>query len=322
MIYAYQLTWDGILAAAEKKQTVNTLEGHIICSKDRKINTTDAYHLHMADIAGALAQGLPVPLPVELSFKLRKLEKQRFGWGTNAPSALPRNVKNRPFSWSHSALAQFTTCPQQYSAARFYFTTPFQETEHIRWGNRVHTALELRLKRKTPLPKEMQHMEQYCTAIERAEKRSGGKLYVEEQLCINMHFHPVDWFAPDAWGRIKIDVMLDCGDTVYIYDWKTGKKKEDRSQLLSSAAFAALKFPEAKKFLFRYVWMQEAEKESALSGDTVTTQGVRFAWDDLLELILCATDAWRTEQFPCKPGGLCRGWCPVHVCEFNRPKNS
>lgn len=316
---AHELTWDAILAFAEKKKAVTTIEGYVLCSQDRKLNVPEAYNRHFLEVKRALEEGRNVPLAVATAHKLILLEKERFGWGTNYPPAYPNNKKNKPFSWSHTAIAQFKTCPMQYAGSRYYMTVAFEETEAIRWGNLVHKALELRLKRGTKLPKEMQKWEKYCLAFEQAAEKNDGKIYPEIEMCITRNFHLTDWFSKQAWGRGKLDVLIDCGDTIYIYDWKTGKKKDDPDQLRTSAAFAALKFPDAKRYVTKFVWLQH-DGADAVSGDSFDASEIPVIWDSLLERLTTMVDAWRHEQFPCKTSGLCYGWCQVTDCEHWRPK--
>lgn len=94
---------------------------------------------------------------------------------------MPRNKKDRPFTWSFSAMQQFDNCPYQYAAERYYCTTAREDTEATLWGSRVHEALENRLRDKTPLVGEYEQYEKYARAVESL----GGELLCEQQVALN-----------------------------------------------------------------------------------------------------------------------------------------
>lgn len=318
MVYAHHITWDALVALAAAKESIISFEGRIICSRDRRFNVADSYTQYMQSVGNALKKNPEdVPLSVAAAHKLRQLQKKHFQWGeTNYPPAHLLNVKRKPFSWSHTALSQFKTCPRQYSAARYYLTTKFEETDATRWGNRVHKALELRLLQGTPLPKEMAQWEKYCKAFETNTEKLDAVLHAEMQVAITNNFAPVDWFDKTAWGRCMGDVVIDAGDTVYIYDWKTGKIREDSEQLGTNAAFFALKFPDAKKFVTKYIWLEHDQ----ITGQDFSIEEIPAIWDDRLSQIINIMECWQAEEFPCRRSGLCNGWCQVTDCENWRPK--
>lgn len=317
MLYAHRLTWDELVAAATKKNAITSYDGYLVCSRDRKFNVADAYNMHINSIGLALEKDPEdVPLAVETAYKLRQLENKRFQWGTNYPAATMVNVKNKPFSWSHTALSQFQTCPFQYAAARYYITTKFEETDATRWGGRVHKALEMRLKRGTPLPQEMKKWEKYCTAFEKNAEKLNATIHPEYQLAISKNFSQTDWFDKTAWGRCAGDVVIDAGNTIYVYDYKTGKMREGSEQLATNAAFFALAFPEAQKFVTRYVWLEHDQ----ITGKDFSREEIPGIWDDRLSQIVNIMECWEQEDFPCRRSGLCNGWCQVTDCEHWRPK--
>ena len=57
------------------------------------------------------------------------------------------------FTWSYSALKQYTNCPKQYQEMRVLKNYTVKETEAIIYGKAVHEALELYVKEDKPLPK-------------------------------------------------------------------------------------------------------------------------------------------------------------------------
>ena len=169
-----------------------------------------------------------------------------------ASEVRPVNANGKRFSWSFSAINDFDTCPYQYAAKRFFETVKFEDTVATIWGTRVHDAMEHRLKHGTPLPEGMEQWEKYARVMESRQ----GMMYPEDAITYNLNGELVSWFAKDAWARMKIDVLIIDGDTAYIYDWKTGKQKDNLLQLQLGMWFVAHKYPEVENFITRFVWLK------------------------------------------------------------------
>mgnify|MGYP001208114821 CR=1 FL=1 len=229
----------------------------------------------------------------------------------------PVNAKGKRFSWSFSAINDFETCPYQYAAKRFYETVKFEDTVATLWGSRAHTALENRMKHGTPLPEGMVQWEQYCRVLEKKQ----GLMLAEQKICFNLSGEPVDWFAPDAWARGMIDVLIIDGDTAYIYDWKTGKKKDNNLQLETFVWFVAHQYPEIENFVTRFIWLKEdIEGDRATGRDFTRSEHLNGIELKLGQYLTRMGIAWREQVFQPKESGLCRGWCPVEECRFHKEK--
>ena len=221
----------------------------------------------------------------------------------------PLNAKGRPFSWSFSAISDFETCPAKYASTRFYCSHKDEGTgEALIWGSRVHKALENRLKHYRPLPEGMTQWDKYCRSM--IATCNTDDLYVEHQMCIDAAMQPTSWFAKNAWGRCAMDVMIDKGDVVHIYDWKTGKQKDNDLQLKIFAAMASMKFPNALEFKAKYVWLNSGN----VTGTTFYRKDMPKIWEDILSRVRTMEAAWKHENFPARRCGLCRGWCVNTEC--------
>lgn len=219
---------------------------------------------------------------------------------------LPKNAKGKNFSWSPSAISDFITCPAQYAAKRFYCTLPYVESEAMRQGTIEHKHLEDRLVKKTPLPEGYTRGEKYCRAFE----GSGGKIFAEREFAITPDLKVVSWFDKQAWGRCKLDVTVIHSTKVSIFDYKTGKIKEDSLQLKINACVISLDLLEIETFVTRYIWL----KHNTVTGETFTKAQIPELWDEILHWVYAMTKAWQTETFPARKSGLCRNYCAVTSC--------
>jgi hypothetical protein len=229
----------------------------------------------------------------------------------------PLNAKGKPFSWSFSAVNDFDTCPYQYAAKRYHCTVQFEDTPATIWGTRVHDAMEKRLQFGTALPEGMTQWEKYPRLLEQRAKDLCGTLKPEEKITFNLLGEQVSWFGKDAWARGAIDVLIRAGDTAYIYDWKTGKQKDNLLQLQIFMWFVATKYPDINNFVTRFIWLNTG---NVTGEDFTRDKHLKGIEDDLHVRLSRMNTAWREKVFQPKESGLCRGWCPVEECRHWKEK--
>ena len=226
--------------------------------------------------------------------------------------AVPRNPNGKLFTWSFSAMNDFDTCPAQYAAKRYYETTTSEDTEATIWGTLVHKAMELRLRDKQPLSSEFAAYEKYALAIEKL----GGEILCEQQVALTRELTPTDWFAPDVWCRGVFDVAVRDGETLYLFDYKTGKVKDNPLQMHIFAALASQVYSGVRKYRTRFLWL----KHDHATGEDYTGYDVDKIWPKLIQKAGRMMEAWDEKVFNCNPSGLCRGWCPVTECIHYRER--
>jgi hypothetical protein len=208
---------------------------------------------------------------------------------------------------SHTFLNDWNNCC--YKAFRKYIAKdlPKQpQTTQMRYGNEVHSAFEVRIKHGTAFPPGMEKYEAIAAPLVAAGAMA------EKMLGITVDGRICDFFAPEVWLRGKIDATIRQEAVAAIFDWKTGKRREEKAELLTHAVLLKAWQPTIQKVTAHYVWLQDNEvgkahdvsdTESALGNIRITMKHVAQAIDE--------------ENFPKRPNPLC-GWCPCLDCEFNR----
>lgn len=148
-------------------------------------------------------------------------------------------------AWSYSRWSAYQECPFK---AKCKFVDKLQEpgSEAMDRGDRIHKAIEAYLARGGRLPKEATPMKAELAKLRKL------KPIVEGELAFNARWEPVDWFARDAWCRVKTDALvppeLDGETLARNIDFKTGKLREageHDDQLLLYGLAGLLKFPVA-----------------------------------------------------------------------------
>ena len=143
-------------------------------------------------------------------------------------------------AWSYSRLTDYERCAKM---AWFKYLDPnrpkFVPNKAMQRGTEIHTKAEKyaigTLKR---LPKELELFEEEFKALRKIK----SKLSVEEQLALTSGWSPSDWFGPDTWLRVKMDLMYPPKvNRLKMVDHKTGKvrpENEKQCDLYATAGFA------------------------------------------------------------------------------------
>ncbi len=211
---------------------------------------------------------------------------------------------------SFSSVQMFENCPLRYYYQRI--TKEVKDTGGTAsiHGERVHKALERRIKFNEQLPQELSKLESSIVAIEKAAKN--GSLVAELELTLNADLNPTGWWDNDAWLRSKLDVFIKVGNTAFVFDWKTGKRKPDPTQLELFALQVFANYKDVDVVHSAYIWTANNKM------DKLTFQrGLSHVyWASLLMRTKRIEDAAAANVWPAKPSGLCR-FCPANkICKY------
>jgi RecB family exonuclease len=215
----------------------------------------------------------------------------------------------KAFSWSFSKLKNFETCPRRYYEVDINRNYK-ESSEQLDWGNEVHAKLAQACEGKAELPISMQPYQKYVNTV----RNMAGELKVEQKYAITKDMQPTAWFAPNAWYRGVADVARILPEHIIALDWKTGKvpKENPHTQLMLMAQCLFSHFPTTQQVTTAYVWLNE----DAQTPHVYTRAEVAQNWLELLPRVQRLEEATIKQEFPPKPGGLCRSYCPVQSCPF------
>lgn len=220
---------------------------------------------------------------------------------------------NLPKAWSYSSLTRFETCPYQYHQTKVVNAVIEEETEPQRWGKIVHEALEVRVRDGTPLPEGVAKYEPLAAMFD-------GKPGVtcEKQYLLDEKLRPVD-NKEDAWCIGIIDVERLTKNTAHLYDWKTGKKRPDSNQMQLYSGLVMQHNEAIKVVKNTYVWLLSMEEPTT---EKFTRDDLPAIWQNFIPRVNRLEQAYEKDKWPCRPSGLCRGWCPVRHCKYYEPKRN
>lgn len=217
---------------------------------------------------------------------------------------------SKPVAWSYSALTAFETCPRRYYLTKVSKDVVEKQTAATLHGNAVHKAIELDIKGEEPLPAKYAD---YKPMIDRI-KMAPGKKEAEQKIALTRDFQPTTFFAKNVWMRAILDFALVKPKTALILDWKTGKPKVDSDQLELFAATAFVVYPHIETVKTGFAWLGNDKLTTA----TYQRDESPVIWQKFTRRVARLEHAVSSGDFPPKPSGLCREWCPVgrQRCEF------
>ena len=215
----------------------------------------------------------------------------------------------KEWAWSFSKLKNFETCPHRHQQVDLLKNFSDEGGEALMWGNSVHTSLANALGKGVPLPKEMAAYQKWVDRV----NSGSGQLLVEQKYAITRDFEKTQYFAPNVWYRGIGDVVRIDGSVALVLDWKTGRVKDDYTQLALMAQCIFSHFPFVKKVRSEYVWLAE----DCSTPELFTRQDLADTWVGLLDRVRMMENAHKTQTYPARPGKLCKSWCPVKTCQHN-----
>lgn len=212
----------------------------------------------------------------------------------------------KPFTWSYSALTTYELCPKKYYHLYIAKDVKDEETEAMADGKSIHEAFKKRVIDGVSFPLPMRNFEALGAKLAGAK----GEKHGEMKIAINRNFEPVTYFASDVWCRAIVDLLVVNGASAVIVDYKTGKRRDEWTQLKMSAGVLSRWMPEIESFSLTFIWTRDMQMTSPIVLEKKAFKGV---WADLLPRVHNMEEARKTTTFPAKPNYLCR-YCPVRAC--------
>jgi hypothetical protein len=226
-------------------------------------------------------------------------------------------VNTPPFSWSYSKLKNFETCARRYHEVDVKKAWPQPKTPELERGDALHLAMKKRVADNVELPAEFTYMEPWATRL--THNKDQAHIMCELKWALNIKLVPTGWFAKDAWVRGVIDYIqyypspIPSTELAMIVDYKTGKPKEDDTQLGLNACLAFAHSPQLVGINAVYLWTEYNDTTHM----TFSRKNAREIWSNVKPRVARLEAATIANNFPATKNRLCREHCPVLSCEHN-----
>lgn len=212
---------------------------------------------------------------------------------------------------SFSALNNYETCPKKFWHLRIQRDVKEAEGEALRYGKKVHKALEDFVGKGREIPAEFKHLQPY---VQKYRDHTGAK-HVELEMAITEDYQPTGWFDKDVWIRAKLDLVILGNRHALLVDYKTGKMKDDGfTQLKMAAAMLMLHYKNLEHITMAYLWTQH---DGVVTSHVFHRSDFVETWNELMPRLNAYEEAHVRDNFPARPSGLCKNYCPVTQCPHN-----
>lgn len=218
---------------------------------------------------------------------------------------------------SYSRLSTFESCERKFEYLYVLKSVQDSGSTATEYGTRVHSALETygkaRVAGDDAAADGMRALDdetkKWYGLVDRIAAQPGDKLF-EHQMAIRRDKTPCDWFDSDVWLRSIADVLVINGKKAWCFDWKTGKQKENPTQMQLFAAMTFLHFPDVEEVVTSFVWLVAGKTTNA----TYQRRYADSLWLSIEPRLVAVQEAVDLGVFKAKPSGLCP-WCPAQdIC--------
>ena len=214
------------------------------------------------------------------------------------------------YTWSYSALKQYTNCPKQYQEMRVLKNYTVKETEAIIYGKAVHEALELYVKENKPLPKNYLRFKPMVDTLLKIE----GDKYPEYEMALTHSKEPCDFHSDDRCVRGIADLVIVDGDTAYVVDYKTGSNRyPDPKQLRLMSLMMFTHFPDIQRVKGGLLFVM---KNSFITEEYLR-KDMDKSWGMFEQSLKRLDTSYENDTWQANPTPLCK-WCSVVTCDFNK----
>jgi len=219
---------------------------------------------------------------------------------------------------SYSSISKFDTCPFAWAGSYYYKDVKYTEGEAARWGNEVHDSLDKFFKTGQPLKGNLAYLNNYADSI----KNSLGEVESEKEIAFDVDWNKVGWWDDQCFQRAKLDIFKKQDERATIIDHKTGKYSPlsliNYNGELEYFTLLAMKNDEdLQKIKTVITWLKGDSKPTVAIYDRSNLNEFEDKFAIKIQNIENAVD---NHDFPCKPNGLCNGWCAKTTCKHWKPK--
>lgn len=225
-------------------------------------------------------------------------------------------------TYSYSKIDKFFQCPALWKVQYLEKSLPYVSSPEAEWGSAVHDALDKFFKHNTSLEGRFESFEKYAEKIKAA---APTKIMSELELAFDKDWNSVGWFDKSAVQRGKLDVFYKIDDTrAVVLDHKTGKYKPSNyvGELKYFTMLSMKADDKIEKIKTITTWLNQASPGAPTIAIYDREKDLPLIVEEFDGKINAIERAMEHDTFPCKPSGLCQGWCANTSCKMWKPKRN
>lgn len=220
------------------------------------------------------------------------------------------------FKHSYSTMSTFETCPRQFQEKHVLKTIKFVQNEAATYGSEGHDVMDKSIKSKS-LP---EGRWSFAAPALQSVYNIAAQVEIQSEVAFGLKEDKTPDTFWNGWLRGKLDVLFKPSENrAIIADWKFAKFSPTKYDL-EMDVFSYLVFKndssvqDIKRLL---VWMKQDSPGKPTVSTVSRSKDFEQIEDKVLGKIAVIERSLETDNFPCKPGGLCKSYCDVLSCKFN-----
>jgi PD-(D/E)XK nuclease superfamily len=209
---------------------------------------------------------------------------------------------------NYSLLNDYQNCP--HKAFRRYIAKDVKYIEGPQQavGNRFHKAMDHRLRSGSLLPQEFERFEYIAAQLEPYKPETELSLGMNDKAEATAYNDPYCWFN----GRI--DVNIEANNTALLFDWKTGRRREEPFELRIGALLLYIRNPDIRAASGHYFWVNEGPNGTL--GVNHDLSDFQRTWAEVDAIMGHIERNYKLNNWPKNQNPLC-GYCNVLDCQHN-----
>jgi hypothetical protein len=223
-------------------------------------------------------------------------------------------------TYTYSSISKFEQCPFVYKLQYIDRCLPYVQSDAAKYGSEHHDFLDKAISGKQDFTPRYEFLKPIVEAVQRIP----GEKKTEYAIAFHKDWTPTDWFDKTSFikGKADLTIFHPTEPRILLKDWKfSGKAGESEAQKyrLELDMFCLLHFKkhDVERIDTELVWLKT---RSPGSKKTYTRDMLPELEDKILGKIERIEEAVATDEFPCRVGGLCVGWCSAGtLCKHWKP---
>lgn len=220
--------------------------------------------------------------------------------------------------YSYSRISKYNSCPKAFYYQYIEESVPYTSSPEAEYGSEMHDFIDQHMKANAEITPRTEFLRPLLTKL----KSINGRVETEYGLGFMQDRSQTTFDDKEAFviGKSDCTIFHPTEPKIKIFDWKFCKKTDPSAYRTEMDMFVWLHkmaHPETEQIETGLVWLKTPAPTSIKIYGTKEFVEAEAAIMQNIEKI---EEAQSFEKFPCKPSGLCYGWCSATMCKQWKPK--
>lgn len=219
--------------------------------------------------------------------------------------------------YSYSRIAKYNQCPQAFFRQYILNEVPYTSSPEAEYGSRCHDFIDHHMKGKADFTSDTEFLRPLLTKL----KSIKGRIETEYGLGFREDRSQTTFDDKEAFviGKSDCTIFHPSEPRAMVKDWKFARVKPE-NYVVEINMFVLLHFwahPELEQIDTELVWLKYPAPSTR---KIYTKEDLPVVESAIMKNIEAIEESISFEKFPCKPSGICYGWCGAKLCKHYKPK--